>query len=78
MALITQRIIDMANLGRAQYVISTHSSDLIELLLKAPESLISVIRMYRIKEKANIDYEVLSGREAQEEMKDMKMDLRGS
>jgi AAA15 family ATPase/GTPase len=77
MALVTQHVIDTANRGKAQYVISTHSSDLVELLLKAPENLVSFIRMYRIKEKAEIDYEVLSGKEANEELKELKMDLRG-
>jgi len=77
MSLITRHIIDTASRRKAQYFISTHSSDLIELLLEAPENMISFVRMYRIGGKGEMDYEVLSGKEAHEELKDMKMDLRG-
>jgi hypothetical protein len=60
-----------------QYVISTHSLDFLEFLLKSNPELIQVIRLYRNEKDSKIDYEILSGKEAYGDLENLKMDLRG-
>lgn len=74
---IINQIVKTANQKRIQYFISTHSLEFIKFLLEENTELVNVIRMYRINDEAEIDYELLSGEEALSELKDLKMDLRG-
>lgn len=77
MSIVANQIIKTAHQKKTQFVLSTHSLDFLQFLLEASPELIRVVRMYRIDDRAETDYEVLSGNEALEEIKDLKMDLRG-
>jgi len=77
MSSIAEQIVETAAHGEAQYVISTHSLDFLRFLLEANAELLKVVRMYRIEKTAEIDFEVLSGKEAFEQVKELEADLRG-
>ncbi|MHA1263649.1 MAG: AAA family ATPase [Candidatus Helarchaeota archaeon] len=77
MSLIANQIIETAVQGDLQYFISTHSIEFIQFLLEANPELVKIVRMYMIEDESEIDYEILDGREALEEFKELKMDLRG-
>ena len=77
MSSIADQIAETAARREAQYIISTHSSDFLDFILRAASELLKVVRMYRIEDTAEIDYELLDGKEALEEIKELKMDLRG-
>lgn len=77
MKILMDHIVNSANRDKVQYIISTHSSDFLDLLSEIPSELFSVIRLQGIEGTAQIDYSVLSGSEAIEELKELKMDLRG-
>ena len=64
-----------------QYVMTTHSLEFLRYLLGDAERQgvlgeVSVVRLYRLPD-GEVDYEVLSGEEAHEELEDIKGDLRG-
>jgi AAA15 family ATPase/GTPase len=77
MSLIANQIAETAVDGDIQYIISTHSLDFLEFLLEVNAELVKVVRMYREEGTSEIDYEVLDGKEALEELNVLKMDLRG-
>lgn len=77
MSSVVNQIVETSTEGDLQFIISTHNLDLLELLLEAHTELTNVVRMYRTEEDSGIDYEVLAGKEAQEELNELKMDLRG-
>lgn len=77
MGSIANQIAETASDGNIQYIISTHSSDFLEFLLRANADLVRVMRMYLVKDATDIDYEVFDGKEAIEELDELKMDLRG-
>ncbi len=64
-----------------QYLMSTHSLEFLDYLLRSAREkdrlgYISIVRLYRLS-NGEIDYEVLSGEEAFEELDVLKGDLRG-
>ncbi|MHA1710371.1 MAG: AAA family ATPase [Candidatus Baldrarchaeia archaeon] len=64
-----------------QYIMTTHSIEFLQYLFEYAKDLrkldiINVIRMYRLP-NGEIDYEVLNGKAAIEELEDIKGDLRG-
>lgn len=77
MGTIANQIVNTAELENTQFIISTHSLDFLDFLIKANTELIKVIRMYLIEDATEIDYEILDGDEAVEELDELKMDLRG-
>lgn len=77
MGIVANQIIETATTNEVQYFISTHSLDFIKFLLEANSSLIKIVRMYRIEDEPEIDYEILTDTEAIEEYKVLNMDLRG-
>ncbi len=77
MGIVANQIIETAATNKVQYFISTHSFNFIKFLLEANSSLIKIVRIYRIEDESEIDYEILTGTEAIEEYKVLKMDLRG-
>ncbi len=77
----TRELTKFAKERNIQYIMTTHSLEFLEYLLnsaKQQEMLneVSVIRLYRLPD-GEIDYEVLSGEEAYDELEDLKGDLRG-
>jgi predicted ATP-dependent endonuclease of OLD family len=77
MSSIADQIAQTASRKEVQYIISTHSSDFLEYLLHDASELTNVIRMYRIAEDGEADYEIMNGKEALEGLKDLQLDLRG-
>lgn len=77
MKILMDHIVNSADRDKVQYIISTHSSDFLDLLPDVQPDLFSVIRLQGIEGTAQIDYSMLSGSEAIEELKELKMDLRG-
>ncbi|MEB3779212.1 MAG: ATP-binding protein [Desulfurococcales archaeon] len=64
-----------------QYIITTHSLELLELLLDTASQkelldYVSIIRTYRMPD-GDVDYEILKGKEALEELSEIGGDLRG-
>ncbi|MCE4599154.1 MAG: hypothetical protein F7C81_03040 [Desulfurococcales archaeon] len=64
-----------------QCIITTHSLELLELLLDTASQkelldYVSIIRTYRMPD-GDVDYEVLKGKEALEELSEIGGDLRG-
>jgi len=74
---IADQIAETAIRGDIQYILSTHNLELIEFLLVRSSDYIKIVRMYRMEETSQIDYEVLTGKEAIDELEELKMDLRG-
>ena len=69
------------NSVESQFFISTHSSELLERILEKAEKLdkiesIRILRLRRLSE-GYIEREILSGREAKEEIESINTDLRG-
>jgi predicted ATPase len=60
---------------RTQIFISTQDLEFIERLLKSGGELVSLVRLYRIRDE--LAYEVLSCGEALEELDELRLDLRG-
>jgi AAA15 family ATPase/GTPase len=77
MSLVANQIVKTAATKEVQYFISTHSLEFIKFLLEEDSSLVKIVRMYRMEDEPEIDYEILSDTEAIEEYKVLKMDLRG-
>ncbi len=76
-----KELLKVVNTYNVQYVMATHSLEFLEYLFKYARELnvlnnINVIRMYRLP-NGEIDYEILSGEEAIEELEELKGDLRG-
>jgi len=63
--------------GKLQYVVSTHSLDFLDAVLETVPELVKVVRMYRMEDTTEIDFEILDGKESLEERDKLKMDLRG-
>jgi predicted ATPase len=76
MSSISRQIRETASNKETQYIISTHSAEMLDFLLHDCAKLITLVRMYR-SEEAEIDYEVLKGEEALTEIDKLKADLRG-
>ena len=77
----TQELTKFAKEHNIQYVMTTHSLEFLEYLLdnaRQQDMLneVSIIRLYRLPD-GEVDYEVLSGEEAYDELEDIKGDLRG-
>ena len=71
----------VVNSENSQFFISTHSSELIERILEKAEKLdkiesVRILRLRRLSE-GYIEREILSGREAKEEIESINTDLRG-
>lgn len=69
------------NSDEAQFFITTHSLELLELILQKAEKVdklesVKILKLRRFPE-GFIEREILSGREAKEEMESIKTDLRG-
>ena len=78
---LCRELLKVVNTYNVQYVMATHSLEFLEYLFKYARELnvlnnINVIRMYRLP-NGEIDYEILSGEEAIEELEELKGDLRG-
>ena len=76
-SLIAKQVSETAAKQYTQYVISTHSSEFLESLLKESLDIVKIVRLYRSDDTAELDYEILGGAEALEEIKELKADLRG-
>jgi predicted ATPase len=77
MSLIAKQIIETAKNCNTQYVISTHSSEFLDFLLKEAFDIVKVVRLYRSEETNEVDYEILDGKNALEETVELNADLRG-
>ena len=77
MSSVVNEIVTAADHGNLQFFLSTHNLEFIELMLEENVELVRIVRMYRQEDKAEIDYEVLEGQEAKENLKQLKLDLRG-
>lgn len=77
MSSVATEIVNTSSLGNIQYFISTHSLEFLNFLLRENEKLINVVRMYRDDISGEIDYEILTGKVAIEELDRLKLDLRG-
>jgi predicted ATP-dependent endonuclease of OLD family len=77
MSLIARQIIETAKNTKTQYVISTHSSEFLDFLLKEAFDMVKVVRLYRSEETNVVDYEILDGKTALEETVELNADLRG-
>ena len=76
MSAVAEQIAKAAARKEGQFIISTHSLDFLRFLLETDAKLIKVIRMFLIEKTGEIDYEILSGEEALERMRDLEEDLR--
>lgn len=77
MSSVVSEIGKTAALGNLQFIVSTHSLEFLELMLEANAELVNIVRMYRLEDSAEIDYEVLAGKEALEDRRELELDLRG-
>jgi len=75
MRLISEAMITSAKKNEAQFIISTHSAEFLEFLLENGKELISIVKM-SLTSSGIIDYIILSGEEAYEEIEEIRMDLR--
>ncbi len=76
MELVTDYIARVARERKAQFFISTHSSELLESLIDKATTVTKVFRMYR-EFDGRITYEYFTGLEAKELLAEIKEDLRG-
>ncbi len=76
MELITEYIARVAKERRAQFFISTHSSEFLEGLIDKAAEVTNVFRMYR-EIDGEITYEFFEGLEARDLIKKIRADLRG-
>jgi predicted ATP-dependent endonuclease of OLD family len=76
MSSISKQISETAETAEIQYVISTHSTEFLDYLLHDCAKLVTIVRMYR-SSSGDMDYEVLKGAEALDEIDKLKADLRG-
>jgi len=76
MELVTDYIAKVAGEKRAQFFISTHSSEFVESLVDKAAEITNVFRMYR-EFDGRITYELFEGTEGKDLLKSIKADLRG-
>lgn len=74
---VADEIAAAAENGNLQFIMSTHSSEFLELILETNVELVKIVRMYRKEDEAEIDYEALDGQEAIDDLRRLKLDLRG-
>lgn len=77
----SEELLKFIKTNNSQYIMTTHSMDFLECLLKNARSMnllnyINIIRLYRLSD-GEIDAEILSGDEAYDELENIKGDLRG-
>ncbi|NIO36939.1 AAA family ATPase [Candidatus Bathyarchaeota archaeon] len=77
MSTVANEIAAAADYGNLQFFLSTHSLEFIELMLEEKVELVKIVRLYRQEDSAEIDYELLEGQEAKEDLQQLKLDLRG-
>ncbi len=78
MSLISKQILAGATTKNStQFVISTHSIEFLDFLLSDCVDITQLVRLYRSDDTGESDYELLSGKEAVEETKELNADLRG-
>jgi len=72
---IVEEILNTVN--NIQYFISTHNIEFIEMMLDKNTNLVNIVRLFKIEGQEKLDYEILNGEEALEEIDVLKLDLRG-
>ncbi|MHA1310160.1 MAG: AAA family ATPase [Candidatus Helarchaeota archaeon] len=77
LGILANEIINSVKKMNIQYFISTHNIEFIDFLLELDPNIIKIVRLYRDEKEFEINYEVLNGTEAIEELRDLRLDLRG-
>ncbi|MHA1232106.1 MAG: AAA family ATPase [Candidatus Helarchaeota archaeon] len=77
MGILSSEIINSIERYNIQYFISTHSLEFIQFLLENNPDVIKIVRLYKIDNEFEIDYEILDGYEALEDLNVLRLDLRG-
>ncbi|MHA1252960.1 MAG: AAA family ATPase [Candidatus Helarchaeota archaeon] len=77
LGILANEIINSVERMNIQYFISTHNIEFIDFLLEINPEIIKLIRLYRDEKEFGINYEILDGTEAIEELRELRLDLRG-
>lgn len=74
---ITEEVINSVRRDKIQYFISTHSVEFIKYMIEKNPKICDVVRVYRLPDENELDYEVINGEEALNEIESLELDLRG-